>query len=92
MLNLCFQILLRCRKHQLNTVQLIYLTCTWIIVDSRNIRLWILTADLLDNTLTHNVVWQAGKWLDTNDIRHSIVDQLHHFTGEEPAFTGLVTF
>ena len=36
------------------------------------------------------MVWQTAERLDTYDIRRSPVDQLHHFSGEEPSFTGLV--
>ena len=36
------------------------------------------------------MVRQAAKWLCTYNIGRSAVDQLHHFSGQEPAFPGLV--
>ena len=36
------------------------------------------------------MVGQTRKGLDTDDIGHSGVDQLHHFTCQEPAFSILV--
>ena len=38
---LSLQILLGCGKHQLDTVQLVYLAGTWIIVNCGDIRFWI---------------------------------------------------
>ena len=44
-----------------------------------------------DNTLANNVVRQTGKWLDTNNIRHAIMNQFHHLASQEPSLTSLVT-
>ena len=50
------------------------------------------TAELFDDTFTYNVVRQAGERLDTNDIRDTVsMDQFHHFAGQEPSLSGLVT-
>ena len=38
------------------------------------------------------MVRQAAKWLDTNNVRNAIMNQLHHLAGQEPAFTCLVSF
>ena len=37
------------------------------------------------------MVRQAAEWLDTNNIRNIIMDQLHHFAGQEPSLASLVT-
>ena len=37
------------------------------------------------------MVWQTAKWLGTYDIWHAGMDQLQHFAGQEPSFSGLVT-
>ena len=37
------------------------------------------------------MVRQAAERLDTNNIRNIIMDQLHHFTGQEPSLASLVT-
>ena len=37
------------------------------------------------------MVWQAAEGLGTYDIVDSAVDQFDHFTGQEPALTGLIT-
>ena len=48
-------------------------------------------AQFFDNTLTNNVVWQTCKWLCADNIGCSLVDEFDHFTGQEPAFTSLVS-
>ena len=47
-------------------------------------------SQLLDNALAYDMVWQAAKGLCTYDVIDAAVDQLDHFTGQEPAFTGLI--
>ena len=47
-------------------------------------------AQFLDNTFANDMVWQAAEWLCTNDVRCTVVDQFHHFTRQEPSFTGLI--
>ena len=51
----------------------------------------MLTANFFDDTFSYNMVRQAAKWLDADDVRNTAVDQLHHFSGQEPSFTGLVS-
>lgn len=45
------------RKHQLNTVQLVHLRSTRIIIDSHDIGIRMIMSDSLYNSLTHNMVW-----------------------------------
>ena len=45
---------------------------------------------LFDNTLTYDVVWQAGKRLTAYDVVDARVDQLYHLAGQEPSLAGLV--
>ena len=55
--NFLFLKLLLCRrKHQLNTVQLVYLRSTRIIIDSHDIGIRMIMSDFLYNSLTHNMV------------------------------------
>ena len=79
--NLFLQVFLRGRKHQLDSIELVDLGSTRIIVDGHNIRRRELMADLLDNALANDVVWQAGKRLCTDDIACTLVDQLEHLSG-----------
>ena len=48
-------------------------------------------ADLFDDTLAYDMVRQAGERLGTYDVFRTAVDQLHHFAGQKPSFTGLVS-
>ena len=54
---LLLKLLLCRRKHQLNTVQLVYFRSTRIIIDSHNIGIRMIMSDSLYNSLTHNMVW-----------------------------------
>ena len=50
-------------KHQLDTIQLVYLAGTRIVVNGYDIGFRILAAQLFNNTLTYHMVWQTAKWL-----------------------------
>ena len=55
--NFLFLKLLLCRrKHQFNTVQLVHLRSTRIIIDSHDIGIRMIMSDSLYNSLTHNMV------------------------------------
>ena len=85
------QILLCCGKHKLDPVQLIYFAGTWIVVDGNNVGFRMLTANFLDDTFSYDVVRQASKRLDADDVRDTAVDEFHHLSGQEPSFTGLIS-
>lgn len=85
------QVFLRGGQHQLDTVKLVDLAGTGIIVDCYDICLRVLVADLFDDALTYDMVRQAGKRLGTYDVFRATVDQLHHLSGQKPSFTGLVS-
>lgn len=53
---LFLKLLLCCRKHQFNTVQLVYLRSTRIIINSHDIGIRMIMSDFLYNSLTHNMV------------------------------------
>ena len=53
---LLLKLLLCRRKHQLNTVQLVHLGSTRIIIDSHDIGIQMIMSDSLYNSLTHNMV------------------------------------
>ena len=53
---LLLKLLLCRRKHQLNTVQLVYFRSTRIIIDSHDIGIRMIMSDSLYNSLTHNMV------------------------------------
>ena len=57
-----------CGEHQLDSVQLIDFRCTWIIINRYDISSWKFMSDFLNNTFSYNMVWQAGKWLCTDDV------------------------
>jgi len=85
------QILLCCGKHKLDPVQLIYFAGTWIVVDGNNVGFRMLTANFLDDTFSYDVVRQASKRLDADDVRDTAVDEFHHLSGQKPSFTGLIS-
>ena len=86
-----FQRALCRRQHQFDPVQLIYLAGAGIVVDGYDIGLWISLSQRLDDALAHHMVGQAAEGLCADDVGHVIVDQLHHFPGQEPPLAGLVS-
>lgn len=52
------------REHQLDSVELVDFTRAGIIINSRNICMWKLLLECLDNALSDNVVRQTRKRLD----------------------------
>ena len=52
-------------QHQFNTIQLINLTCTRVIIDRHDIGAWMTMTKLLDNTFAYDMVWQANGWVHT---------------------------
>ena len=81
----------RSGKHELDTVYLVDLRCTRIIVDCHDVCLRVGLTQMLDNALTHDVVWKACKWLCAHDVRSSALYELDHLTCQEPSLTILVT-
>ena len=61
---------------QLDSVELVYFAGTRVIIDRNDVGQRILVAQLLNNTFSYDMVRQAGKWLRTNDVVRSGVDQL----------------
>lgn len=80
-----------CGEHELDSVYLIDLRCTRIIVDSHDVCLRICLTQMLDNTLAHDVVWKTCKWLCAHDVRSTALYELYHLTCKEPSLTVLVT-
>ena len=86
-----FQILMRSRQHQLDSIQLVYLAGARIVVNGHDVRLRVLVAEFFDNTLTYHVVWQAGKRLQTKYVFDSAVYEIHHLAGQEPSLSALIS-
>ena len=61
---------------QLDSVELVYFAGTRVIIDRNDVGQRILVTQLLNNTFSYDMVRQAGKWLRTNDVVRSGVDQL----------------
>ena len=61
-----------------------------IIVDGYNVGLGICLTQRLNDALAYHMVGKAAKGLGTDNIGYVVVDQLHHFTGKEPSFPGLI--
>ena len=74
------------RQHQFDTVQLVYFTRARIVIHGHHVRVRIHLTELFNYPLPYNVVRQASKGLNANNIRCSMRDQLYHFPGQEPAF------
>ncbi len=51
----------------------------------------MLAAQLLDDALSNDMVGQAAKGLDADDVPGAALDEHQHFPGQEPAFPGLVS-
>lgn len=77
-------------QHQLDSVQLIDFTGSRIIVYGDNIGSRMPAAKLLDDSLSDDMIGQAAKGLSTDNILHIAVNQLQHFTSQEPSFAGLI--
>ena len=70
-------------EHQLDTVQLVYLRSARIIVNGHNISLRVIRPDMLDNALSDDVIRQAAKRLDADNVHDAAVDQIHHLAGQD---------
>lgn len=75
------QIFIGGRQHQLDPVELIDFTCARIIVDGDNVGVRIASAEFFDDTLSDDMVRQAGKWLCADDVRSTAVNQFEHLSG-----------
>ena len=78
-------------EHQLDTVQLIDLAGAGIVIDGHHIGFWISSAQLLNHALAHHMVRQTAEGLGADNVVGTALNKLHHFSGEEPAFTCLVS-
>ena len=68
--------------HELNAVELVDLRRTGIIVHRDDVALGVLTAQLLDHSLTHHVVGQAREGLSADDVGRTVVNQIEHLGRE----------
>ena len=76
-----------CRgKHELDSVFLIDLCCTGVVIDGNNICLWVSLLDGTGHTLCHNVIRQAAERLGADDVFNAMFNQHCHFSGDHPAF------
>ena len=89
---LFIHILVRSGKHELDSVYLIDLRCTRIIVDSHDVCLRICFTQMLDNTLAYDMVRQTCKWLSAHDVRGTALYELDHLACKEPSLTILVSY
>lgn len=69
-----FQVFYSSGKHQFDTVQLINLACTRVIINGYNVGFRVSPSDFFDDTFAHNVVWQASKRLDADNVGNVSVD------------------
>lgn len=65
-------------KHQLDTVQLIYLACAGVIVYGDYIGVRISFPQLFDNSFSNDVVGEAAKGLGAHNVIGAAVDQFQH--------------
>ena len=80
------------REHQFDAVELIDFAGARVVVDGRDVGFGEAFAQRFDHALAGDVIGQAGKWLQTQDVRDARFDEFDHFGGEEPAFAGIVAF
>ena len=50
-------------EHQLDPVQLIYFTGSWVIINGYDVGFRAAVSELLDDAFSYDMVWQAGKRL-----------------------------
>ena len=78
-------------QHQLDSVELVYFTCTGIKVDCDDVGFRVSSSQLLDYAFSYYMVRQAGKGLCADNVSCAAVDQFQHLAGQEPAFSGLIS-
>ena len=87
---LLLQVFLCGRKHQLDSVELIDLAGSWVIVDGDDVGERILMTQFLDDAFADYMIWKTAKGLRADNIVDAGVDKLQHFSSEEPSLSGLV--
>ena len=83
LLLLHLQVLKSAVDHQLDPVELVDLRRSRIVIHRDYICLRIRIPDAADHPFAHNVIWQAGKRLDADDVRRALLDQVEHFRSLE---------
>ena len=64
--------ILHCRgQHQFDSVQLVHVTGSRIIIHRYDIRICILPAQFLDDALPHHMVRQAAKGLGADNVSYA---------------------
>lgn len=77
----CFQVPMGGTHHQLDSVQLVGIAGTRIIVNGHDVGLGIHLPKSLHHALSGYMVGQAGKRLQTRYILNATMNQLYHFSG-----------
>ena len=75
-------------QHQLDPVHLIDLAGIRVTIKRNDIRLRISAQKLADHALAGNMIRQAGKRLQADDIIYAAAQQLGHLGSQQPAFAG----
>ena len=78
-------------EHEFDAVELVDLAGAWVVVDGCDVGVGVEFAEAFDHALACDVVGEARKWLNTEDIFDAVVDEFDHFGGEEPTFAGGVS-
>ena len=76
---LFFHIFVGGSEHKLDSVKLIYLAGTGIVVDGHDVGTGEVFTKLLDNAFTYNVVGKTSEGLGTNNVLRAVMDKLYHF-------------
>ena len=80
----------RHREHELDPVQLIDFTGPRVIVNWGDVGRRVRASDFTNHAFAGNMIRQAGKGLQADNVIDAAVNQLDHLSGQEPAFPGLV--
>ena len=75
------QIFIGCGQHQFDSVDLVYLAGTRVIIDGYDIGARICISQFFYNAFADDVVWQTSEWLCAYDVSGSLMNQLNHFSG-----------
>ena len=80
-LDIFFQIFVCRGEHQLDSVKLVDLAGTWIIVDSYDIGFRMKSPEFLNDSLSDYMIRQTGKRLGADDVPGSILNEFQHLPG-----------
>ena len=75
--------------HQLDTIELVRLGGTRIVIDGDDVGFRMQATDLAEHAAAGHMVGQAGERLRADHVRATLFDEFQNLGRQQPAFTGL---